>query len=214
MITIEKMVVNPFMENTFILYDETKQCIIIDPGFSNRQEEAKFLNFIAKYDLKPVHLINSHCHIDHILGNKFIHHQFNLELSAHKNEVSNITFSDEHAEFLGLPVAGSPPITKFLEEGDIIEFGNSSLAVLYTPGHTSGGISLYCLMHKFVIVGDLLFYGSIGRSDLPGGHHETLLKSVQEKIFTLPDNTVVYSGHGENTSVGFEKKNNPFFKPE
>jgi len=211
MIQIEKLVVNPFMLNTLLLYDESSECVVIDPGFSNQNERMRFKNFIAQAGLKPVKLINTHCHVDHILGNKFINNEFGLPLIAHVNETSNLQIADATASIYGLPKPDSPSIGIFLSDGDIIEFGHSKLKVLFTPGHTAGGISLYSEQDKIVIVGDLLFQGSIGRTDFPGGNYDTLIASVNDKIFTLPDDVKVFSGHGNETTVGYERQFNPFF---
>lgn len=199
------------MLNTLLLYDESNECVIIDPGFSNQNERAKFLQFLSNTSLKPVGLINTHCHVDHILGNRFISEQFGLKIMANEHENSNLGIADATADIYGLPKPQSPSIEVFLNDGDNVSFGNSVLQVLFTPGHTAGGISLYSEKDKIVVAGDLLFQGSIGRTDFPGGNYNTLIESVLNKIFVLPDDTKVYPGHGNETTVGEEKRFNPFF---
>jgi len=210
MIKVKKIVVNLFQTNTYFLYDDTKETIIIDPGCSNKDEENELVSFIKEKGLKPVRLINTHCHIDHILGNKFISNKYNLELEAHKDEELNRTSSDENASQFDLPQPKSPKISKYLDEGDVIKFGNSHLRVLFTPGHTVGHITLVSDEDKFIICGDVLFNDSIGRTDLPGGDYDVLTKSIKTKLFTLGDDFIVYPGHYRNTTIGKEKVSNPY----
>lgn len=212
MIHVASFAFNPFQENTYVLYDETKECIIIDPGCYTENERKQLKAFIQNRELKPVSLINTHCHLDHICGNAFVAEEYNLELEAHQGEKVVLDASVDHGRMYGFVFEPSPNIKKYLDENDQIKFGNSSLDILFTPGHSPASISFYGKEDGFVIAGDVLFFMSIGRTDLPGGHHETLLTSIREKLFTLPDETIVYNGHGQKTSVGFEKKNNPFFQ--
>lgn len=202
---------NDFSENTYILYDDSNECIIIDPGCNNMSEQSEIISFISEYNLKPKKLINTHCHIDHILGNNFIAQQYHLELSAHKKETAVLNVGVQTALMYHIPYDPSPQIKQYLDEGDHIAFGNSTLEVLFTPGHSPASISLLCRDSKILIAGDVLFQGSIGRTDLPGGNFETLTRVIRSKFFTLPDDIIVYPGHGSPTTIGIEKKTNPFF---
>lgn len=212
MIHVASFAFNPFQENTYILYDETKECIIIDPGCYTSNEQKRLEAFIAKEELKPVRLINTHCHLDHICGNAFVSQKYGLDLEAHEGEQVVLDASLDHGKMYGFVFEPSPNIMHTIQEGDEIKFGHSTLKTLFTPGHSPASISLYCEQDKFVIAGDVLFFMSIGRTDLPGGNHDLLLQSIREKLFTLPDETIVYNGHGQKTQIAFEKLNNPFFK--
>lgn len=201
---------NPFQENTYIVYDETKECIIFDPGCSNPSEKEELVDFIESNDLKPVRLINTHCHLDHVFGNKFIAEKYNLPLEIHKGEIPVLEWSDRSAAKYGVPFEKSPPASKFIEEGDIITFGNTKLETLLTPGHSPASLTFYCKADKFLIAGDVLFHSSIGRTDLPGGDYNTLIDSIKTKLLPLGDEVKVYPGHMQATTIGFEKANNPF----
>jgi len=211
MITIQGFTFNPFSENTYILFDETKECVIIDPGCSNKSEQEDMVQFISDEGLKPVRLLNTHCHIDHVFGNTFIAKKYNLGLEIHKDDLQTLHSLPQVSHLYGLNAEESVEPANFLNEGDQIKFGNSVLDIFFTPGHSPGSIVFVSHKDKFVIGGDVLFYGSIGRTDLPGGDHQTLLSSIREKLFVLNDDYAVFSGHGQETSIGFEKKNNPFF---
>ncbi len=208
---IKSFTFNAFSENTYILYDETKECTIIDPGCSNVAECKEMSDFINENHLLPVKLINTHCHIDHILGNKYISETYRLKLTAHKKEAQVLQFGVQTALMYQISYDPSPAIEIFIDEGDTITFGKSSLNVLFTPGHSPASISLLSIDAKMLISGDVLFQGSIGRTDLPGGNFETLTRVIRSKFFTLPDETRVYSGHGDPTTIGVEKMTNPFF---
>ena len=210
MISIQGFVFNPFLENTYILYDETKECVIIDPGCSNDEERKELSDFIKEENLKPVKLLNTHCHIDHVFGNSFVAKKYNLGLEIHEDDLQVLHSLPQVSHLYGLNAEESIEPSSFLNEGDIVKFGNSSLEIFFTPGHSPGSISFYNKEEKLIVGGDVLFQGSIGRTDLPGGDHETLLTSIREKLFTLDDDFIVFSGHGEETTIGFEKKNNPF----
>ncbi len=210
MIHVASFAFNPFQENTYVLYDETKECVIIDPGCNTENERKQLKAFIVKEGLKPVRLINTHCHLDHICGNAFISNTYKLILEAHLGEKVVLDASQDHGKMYGFVFEASPIIEHYIEEGDEIIFGNSSLKALLTPGHSPASLSFYSPKDNFVIAGDVLFFMGIGRTDLPGGNHSLLLKSIRDQLFTLPDETIVYNGHGQKTSIGFEKKNNPF----
>jgi len=210
MITVQGFTFNPFDENTYILYDETRECVIIDPGCSSKSEQEEITAFIKEEGLKPVKLLNTHCHIDHVFGNSFIAKKYNLGLEIHKDDLQTLRSLPQVSHLYGLNAEESVEPSNFLSEGEQIKFGHSVLDILFTPGHSPGSICFVSRNDKFVIGGDVLFYGSIGRTDLPGGDHETLLASIREKLFVLDDDFTVFSGHGQDTTIGFEKENNPF----
>lgn len=210
MIHIAPITFNPFAENTYLLYDETRDCVIIDPGCYDDTERRELVDFIADKDLKPVGLWNTHCHLDHIFGNRFVAEKWGLPLAIHREDLKTLQALPEVGHLYNLHVEESPEPGIWLEDGKKVTFGNSTMEVLYTPGHSRGSVCFYQPDQRFVICGDVLFQGSIGRSDLPGGDHEQLLNSIRTKLFTLPDDVVVYPGHGPATNILQEKKFNPF----
>lgn len=212
MIQVKSFVCNPYQENTYILFDESKECVIIDPGMYTGQEQNAVLNFIKDEQLKPVLLLNTHCHIDHVLGNKFIFDTFGLIPQFHKGELPVLTAVPSYAPQMGIRYEISPIPEKFLDEEGSISFGNSSLKLIFAPGHSPAHLCFYSQADKFLIGGDVLFYGSIGRTDLPGGNHALLIKNIKEKILILPDDVTVYPGHGGETTIGFEKTHNYYLK--
>lgn len=210
MIQIKKLTFNPFQENTYVLYDETKECVIIDPGCYTKEEQQKLVSFISDNNLKPVKLINTHCHIDHVLGNNFVSQTYNLELGIHKDDLVTLNSVPTYCHLYGFEAYQlSPEPSYFLNEGDKVEFGNSVLDIIFCPGHAPGHVVFYNKKQQFVINGDVLFQGSFGRVDLPGGDFSTLKQSITTKMFALPDETVVYTGHGGETTIGTEKIYNP-----
>ncbi len=212
MTTIQSFTFNPFQENTYIISNDSKECIIIDPGCSNSMENEIVEKYISQHALKPIRLLNTHCHIDHILGNSFISKKYNLKLSAHKLEEQVLAGGENVSRLYGVPYVSSPLIENFLDENLEIQLGNVRFQIIHAPGHSPGSICFHNKEEGYLIGGDVLFYGSIGRTDLPGGNHSQLLESIKEKLFLLPENTTVYSGHGNKTSIGYEKKTNPFCK--
>ena len=211
MFQIDRFTFNAFQENTYVLSDsESLECFIIDPGNSNSGEDAELLNFLKDEKLVPKRLINTHCHIDHVLGNQKIADKFGLTLEAHKNEVPVLQSCLQVSKMYGIPFRGSPEIGVFIEEGDTIQLGEHQIEFLLTPGHSPGSICLYIPSEKTVIGGDVLFQGSIGRTDLPGGDYATLINSIRTRLLTLEDEVVVYPGHGPETTIGFERRRNPF----
>ena len=210
---IQVFTFNQFFENTIIVFDKTKECVIIDPGCYTISEKDTLQKYISTNKLVPVKLINTHCHIDHILGNNFIAKTYDLELEMNANDMELIKSSNEIAQLYGFTDYEMSPLPKkFLNEGDTLEFGNSQFKVLFTPGHAPGHISLYSEKDGLLISGDVLFNNSIGRTDLPGGNYDLLIESIKNKILTLNDNTIVYCGHGPSTTIGNERLNNPFLK--
>lgn len=212
MITIQSFTFNPFQENTYVAYDETLECIIVDPGCYDAKDNAVLRKFIEENKLKPVALVNTHCHLDHLFGNKFVSDTYQLEPIMHKADLPLLEYAPLTAIQYDLQLDELPEVGKFVEEGDVVHFGNSSFEVLFTPGHAPGHICLLNRDEKIILSADVLFHLSIGRTDLPLGDHATLLKSIKEKLLVLEEDVVVYPGHGPNTSIGFEKKNNPFLQ--
>lgn len=211
MTRVAKFTFNPFQENTYVLYDDSKECIIIDPGCFDELEKQELAQFIAQNDLNPVRLINTHCHIDHIFGNHFIIEKYGLALESHEGELPVLNSVKQVSMMYGIPFNDPiPTVENFIREDDLIKFGNTELVALFTPGHSPASLSFYCKQSAFIIAGDVLFYNSIGRTDLPGGDFNTLISSIKDKLFVLDDDVVVYPGHGPETSIGFEKRTNPF----
>lgn len=210
MVTIKSFPFNPFYENSYVLSDETGECVIIDPGCHNREEELELKSYIEKSNLRPVKLLNTHCHIDHVFGNPFVSETWKLPLEIHPLDLKVLESFPMVCEMYGFNGNIQPEPVLTLEEGKHVKFGNTTLEIFFTPGHSPGSVCLYNAKEKFAICGDVLFQGSIGRSDLPGGDHETLLKSIREKLFLWPDDVRIYSGHGSPTTIGVEKKTNPF----
>lgn len=208
---IKAFTFNPFQENTYILYDETKECVIIDPGCNSVAEQNQLKQFIEKEKLKPVRLLNTHCHLDHIFGNHWVAETYGLPLEANEKEIPMLSYSEQASAMYGVPMQTSPAIEIFLTEKDIITFGTQKLSILFTPGHSPGSICFYHKESNCLIAGDVLFRESIGRTDLPMGNHEDLLRSIKTKLFLLPKETKVYSGHGISTTIGYEMQHNPFF---
>ena len=213
MMTLKAFVNNPYQENTYIIFDETGDCAIIDPGMYNAVEQNAVVNFIKKNSLKPVKLLNTHCHIDHVLGNKFIFDQYGLKPQLSKGELSLLHAVSSYAPLQGINYELSPEPEVFLPEFGTIKLGNSILEILFTPGHSPAHLCFYNKADGFVIGGDVLFKGSIGRTDLPGGNFDILINSIKSQLFVLPDQVKVYPGHGPLTTIGFEKLYNPFLNP-
>ena len=210
---LEIFTFSPFQENTYVLYDDTKDCIVIDPGCYENSEKLELDNFITTNGLKPVRLINTHCHIDHVFGNKFVAERYGLELEIHEGELPVLQACPQVSEFYGIPYLDHSPMPgKYIAEGDVITFGNTKLETLFTPGHSPASISFFNREAKIIIAGDVLFHESIGRTDLPGGNHATLIKSIKEQLFPLGDDVTVYPGHGPATTIGHEKVHNPFLR--
>jgi glyoxylase-like metal-dependent hydrolase (beta-lactamase superfamily II) len=210
MIHIKKFVFNPFQVNTYVLFDETKECVIIDPGCSDGVESHELVSFIKEEGLNPVRLLFTHTHIDHVIGSNMVEDQWSIAPEAHQAGMVFLDHSTQTAATYGFNLDKNPEVSNFLIEGQDVTFGNSKLEVLYTPGHADGSVCFLSREDGFVIVGDVLFYMSIGRTDFPTGDYDLLKKSIFDKLFTLPEETSVYSGHGPETSVGFEMRNNPF----
>lgn len=212
MLSVKSFTFSPIEENTYILYNEQKQCCIIDPGCYFPEEQDELKTGIEKTGLTPVLLLNTHCHLDHVFGNKFVHDTWGLDLHLHEAEKPVLDYAPVSGRQWQLPFENYEGPLVYLEPGKTIKIGEEELEILFTPGHSPGSVSFYHEAGGFIIGGDVLFSGSIGRTDLPGGDFDTLVNSIQTQFFTLPDDTKVYSGHGRVTTIGFEKMNNPFVK--
>jgi len=212
MLTVRSFTFNPVEENTYVLYNENNRCCIIDPGCYFPEERDELKTAIEKAQLEPVLLLNTHCHLDHVFGNKFIHDTWKLPLHLHEKEKPMLDLAPASGEMWQLPFDGYNGPLVYLTPGEKIKIDGDELEILFTPGHSPGHVCFYHAAGGFVIGGDVLFNGSIGRTDLPGGDYQTLINSIQTQLFTLPDETKVYSGHGPMTTIGFEKMNNPFVK--
>lgn len=213
MLQLKLFVNNPYQENTYLLFDDNGECAVIDPGMYTAAEQNLVVKFIQDQQLKPVLLLNTHCHIDHVLGNKFIFDQYGLKPQFHEGEAAILASIPGYAPQMGFQYETSPLPDRFLPATGSINLGNTVLELIFSPGHSPAHLCFYAKMENFLIGGDVLFRQSIGRTDLPGGNHDQLIKNIKEKLFSLPDDCVVYPGHGEQTTIGFEKQNNPFLTP-
>lgn len=211
-IHIKAFVCNPYQENTYLLYDDTGASVIIDPGMYSPQEDGEVLAFIEENNLRLDLLLNTHCHIDHVLGNKLIYEAYGLLPIFHENEIPVFAEIQNYAPQMGIRYEVSPISETFLPESGTVQFGNNTLELIFAPGHSPGHLCFYNEAEGFLIGGDVLFKGSVGRTDLPGGDHDQLIRSIASKIYALPDATVVYPGHGPTTTIGQEKKTNPFVR--
>lgn len=210
MIKIKTFVFNAFQENTYLLSDETGECIIIDPGCYAINEQSIMSKYIEENNLKCTLLVNTHCHIDHILGNAYVAAQYNPQIAAHSKDLFLLSEANRQAQIYGFKVEQPPTPTILLDENSIIKFGKSVLKVLHIPGHSPGSIALYSAGDNFVIVGDVLFKGSIGRTDLAEGDYDKIMESIFTKLMTLPPDTIVLPGHGPKTTIHEEALSNPF----
>ncbi|RYY40200.1 MAG: MBL fold metallo-hydrolase [Chitinophagaceae bacterium] len=210
MLTVQTFTFNPVQENTYVLYNETGACCIIDPGCYFASEEQQLAAFVEEAGLNPVLLLNTHCHLDHIFGNRFVHQKWGLELHLHRGEVPVLERGPASGQLWQLPFVNYDGPLHFLDEGDTVRIGDDELAVLFTPGHSPGHVSFYSAAQRFILSGDVLFEGSVGRTDLPGGDFTILEESIRTKLYTLPEDVIVYSGHGGTTTIGDERRGNPF----
>lgn len=200
--------------NTYVVVDEaTKKCAVVDPGMIEPEEENALVNYIERSGLTVTHVINTHLHVDHAVGDKFVGDKFKVPVLGHKSDETLGARMQQQAMMFGMrEKLDAVSLTSYLEDGDKVKVGDGELDVLHVPGHSPGSIALYDPEGKYVIVGDALFDGSIGRTDLPGGDFGTLINSIKSKLLTLPDETTVYSGHGPATTIGKEKKYNPYLR--
>lgn len=212
MISTQSFIFNAFQENTYVVYDETGDCLIIDPGCYGPAEEQALWNFISDNRLVVRLLVNTHCHIDHVIGNYFVKEKYQVDLVCHEKEDANLRSVKLYAPSYGFNHFHETLPDQFIREGEKIRFGDSELETLFVPGHSPGHIALLNREQKICFGGDVLFRNSIGRTDLPGGNHQDLLDSIRNKLFVLDDKVTVYPGHGPATNIGDEKNTNPFLK--
>jgi hydroxyacylglutathione hydrolase len=210
MIQIKKFTFNVFAENTYIISNDKNEAIILDPGCSNAYEQTQLSEYIEKQGLTPIRLLNTHCHIDHVLGNDFVKEKYALKLEAHRNELPVLARVHEYAAMFGQEIDAQLPPEIFIEDQATFDFGDTRFKALLAPGHSPGSLCFYFENEKVVIAGDVLFKGSVGRYDLPGANGEDLYRSVTEVMMSLPDDVKVFSGHGPETTIGEERKSNPF----
>jgi hydroxyacylglutathione hydrolase len=210
--TVSSFTFNAFSENTYVLHDETGECVIIDPGCYDKKEQETLRSFISQKGLKVVLLLNTHCHIDHVFGNQFIIDTYQVPFLIHPEDLPTLQSVPVYAPAYGFPHYQAADPSGFLKPGEDIRFGHSELQVLFTPGHAPGHVVFYHPESKACLGGDVLFQRSIGRTDLPGGDFDTLIHSIRTQLFTLPDDVRVYPGHGPSTTIGEEKQFNPFLR--
>lgn len=210
MIQLHQFVFNDFSENTYVLWDETNECVIIDPGCYYEREREDLKKFIEGKKLKPVLLLNTHCHIDHIFGNKWVKKNFRVPFYIHHDDLFLLNLTVDTGLLYGLHIEESPEPDRYIIEGETISFGDTTLKVFEAPGHSPGSICFYNEKDKILISGDVLFQRSIGRFDLPGGDYDILMQSILNKLLVLPEDVKVYSGHGPVTTIREEKQFNPF----
>ena len=211
MLHVQSFTFSPIQENTYVLYNDEKQAVIIDPGCYTAYEEMELADFISSRNLTVEYLLQTHCHLDHVFGTEYCANRYNLQPCIHPAETVVLNFAEQAGIMWGLPFTAYTGPVHHLAKGPLIQLGEDELTVLFVPGHSPGHVAFYCAAQQFVIGGDVLFRESIGRTDLPGGNHQQLLNSIEEEFFTLPAETKVYSGHGPYTTIAHEKANNPFF---
>jgi len=210
MLQIKDFECNPFQEKTYILYDQTGECVLVDPGCSNKNEEELLVSFIEKNHLKPVRILLTHGHVDHVCGTGFFYQKYDLKPELHPADIDMYQAAVEHGRVFDFPVEPVPEPVTALQEGNPVKFGNTTLEVIHVPGHSKGSIAFFHKKQKILVAGDVLFNGTIGRTDLPGGNLDTLMHSIFAKLLPLGDEVRVYSGHGPETTIGAEKWSNPF----
>jgi hydroxyacylglutathione hydrolase len=213
MLTIHSFVFSPIAENTYLLYNQQKDCIIIDPGCYFDNERTQLENYIVQHQLTPKYLLNTHCHLDHVFGNQFVYDTWTLQPYIHPNEQIMLNNAALAGERWGLPFTNYNGTVHYIRGGEEIKLGEDVLTILETPGHSPGHVCFYCKAQHFIIGGDVLFRASIGRYDLPGSNGPQLLKSIETQLLILPDETKVYPGHNQSTTIGFERKHNPYLQP-
>lgn len=212
MLRVVSFTFNPFQENTYLIINDKKECLIIDPGMYGEQERKTFSDYLQVNQLIPKMIINTHAHIDHILSVQWLKAKYGIPFGMHRSDLPVLNNAAGSALLFGLEFEGTPTVDFFIEDKKNFIWGHEKLEVRLTPGHSPGSIIFYSSPYKFIISGDVLFQGSIGRSDLPGGDFNALIKSIREQLYTLPDPTLIYPGHGAITQIGQEKISNPFVK--
>jgi hydroxyacylglutathione hydrolase len=212
MLHVKCFTFNAFSENTYIVYNDAKQCIIIDPGMYGKAECLQLFSFIEKNELTPLQVVNTHCHLDHVFGVNDCIIQYKIPFTFHRLEQQVYDWAAAAGQKYGVPISATPPANYFISESDTIQIGKDILEIRLAPGHSPGHVVFYNKEANFVIAGDVIFQLSIGRTDLPGGDLNTLIQSIHTQIFTLTPTTVIYSGHGPSTTVGFEQMNNEWVR--
>ncbi len=212
MIKIKKFTFNPVSVNAYLLWDETGEAVLIDPACFYPEEEMELSHFVEQQELRIVCLLNTHGHFDHLMGNTFAEGKWGLKCRIHSGDAYMPGQARQHAQFFGITMENPPSAGELLTEGEVITFGQSAMKVIHVPGHSAGSVAFYSERDKIIVVGDILFEGSVGRTDLPGGNHTQLITGIKEKLMTLDDDVKVYSGHGNETTIGWEKRKNPFLK--
>ncbi|MCD7900529.1 MAG: MBL fold metallo-hydrolase [Bacteroides sp.] len=210
---IKRFEFNMFPVNCYVLWDETKEAVVIDPGCFYDEEKQTLKNYIQNNELQLKHVLNTHLHLDHIFGNPFMLQEFGLSPEANKLDEFWLELAPNQSRSFGFHLKDTPvPLGKYINDGDIITFGNTTLEAIHVPGHSPGSLVFYCKDSNVMFAGDVLFQGSIGRADLAGGNFDDLRENICSRLFTLPNNTIVYPGHGNPTTIGIEKMENPFFR--
>ena len=210
---IKSFVFNAFYENTYLLTSSNLETLILDPGCYEDFEKKELTDLIKINKLKPIAIINTHCHIDHVLGNDYLKKLYNIPLWIPATEKNLLKSVSTYAPTMGIQNYQEAQPDKLLSEKDVIAFGPDKLEILYAPGHSEGHLMFYHAADKFLMAGDVIFREGIGRTDLPGGDFKTLEESIKNQVYTLPEAVKIYPGHGARTTVGHEKENNPFVKP-
>jgi len=210
MLYITPFTFNPFQENTYLIINDKNECWIVDPGMFDSSETKELTDHITNKGLTPKGIINTHAHIDHVLGVQALVDKYDIPFGIHEKEEIVLQNAPMSAAMFGLPLAKAPRQSHYIAAGTPLQLGEDTLQVMFTPGHSPGSISFYYPEGKWVLSGDVLFNGSIGRTDLPGGNFDMLISSIRTQLFPLPDETTVFSGHGPATTIGQEKMYNPF----
>ncbi len=212
MIQIKKFTFNPMAVNAYLLWDEIREAVLIDPACYYADEEEELCRFVEAKELKIVHLLNTHGHFDHVMGNNFAEEKWGLKCRMHPGDLQLAGQAKQQAMLFGITMPSLTSASELLSEGEEITFGQTVLKVIHVPGHSQGSVAFYGEQDKVLVAGDILFEGSVGRTDLPGGNHAQLITGIKEKLMTLDDEVKVYPGHGGDTSIGWEKRTNPFLR--
>lgn len=211
---VKRFYVNDLRECCYVAYDSTGECVIIDPGLQTEAEKRRLEAFIEENGLKPVKLLSTHGHFDHIMGNAFVVRRWNIKCHIHRLDMGQLERAGQYCGMFGYTIEEPPRECVEIEDGETITFGNTGLEVIYTPGHTRGGVCYYCREEGILFSGDTLFAGSIGRTDLPGGDYDMIMDSLRHRIMTLPPDTTVLPGHGPESTIATEATTNPFLRGE
>jgi len=215
MLEVKSFTFSPFAENTYVVFDsESREAAVIDPGCYTPEEEARLAGFIDGKKLNLKYLLNTHCHIDHIFGNRFVKDKYDTLFLAPEKDIFLLNLMEEHAAGMGVELKPSPKPDNTIEQAGELNLGKYNLEFLFTPGHTPGEYCIYFSEAKICFSGDVLFRQSIGRTDLWGGDYDTLINSIEKQLYTLPGEVIIYPGHESSTTIDFEKRNNPFVKAE